>query len=101
MAVGRVEDQADGIGLCMDYSGKSVTFGHYPEGIKSKAAVQDNQWHHVAGTMRREGRDYVYSIYVDGKLAVRATADYYGHVQGKSLALGYIDTAHSEVGTQI
>ena len=40
-------------------------------------------------------------FYVDGKLAVRATADYYGHVQGKSLALGYIDTAHSEVGTQI
>ena len=59
---------ADGIGLCMDYSGKSVTFGHYPEGIKSKAVVQDNRWHHVAGTMRREGDDYVYSIYVDGKL---------------------------------
>lgn len=59
---------ADGIGLCMDYSGKSVTFGHYPEGIKSKVVVQDNRWHHVAGTMRRDGNDYVYSIYVDGKL---------------------------------
>ena len=40
-------------------------------------------------------------LYVNGKLAGRATAGYYGHVQGKSLALGYIDSAHSEVGTQL
>ena len=40
-------------------------------------------------------------LYMNGKLAGRATAGYYGHVLGKSLALGYIDTAHSEVGTQL
>ena len=40
-------------------------------------------------------------LYVDGKLAGRATAGYYGHVLGKSLALGYIATAHSAVGTEI
>jgi len=40
-------------------------------------------------------------LYVDGQLAGRATAGYYGHVLGKSLALGYIATAHSEVGTRL
>jgi dimethylglycine dehydrogenase len=40
-------------------------------------------------------------LYVNGKLAGRATAGYYGHVLGKSLALGYIGTAHSEVGTAV
>ena len=40
-------------------------------------------------------------LYVDGKLAGRTTAGYYGHVLGKSLALGYIATAHSAVGTEI
>ncbi|MCE9518805.1 MAG: LamG domain-containing protein [Verrucomicrobia bacterium] len=63
----------DGIGLCMDYNGTSVTFGHYEQAVSSHANVQDNQWHHVAGTMRRSGVDYVYSIYVDGKLDNTAT----------------------------
>jgi dimethylglycine dehydrogenase len=40
-------------------------------------------------------------LYVNGKLAGRATAGYYGHVLGKSLALGYIASAHSEVGTAV
>ena len=64
-----VWDQPDGIGLMADYNGTSVTFGHYPSPeIKSKANVQDNQWHHVAGTMAKSGDDYIYSIYVDGQL---------------------------------
>jgi dimethylglycine dehydrogenase len=40
-------------------------------------------------------------LYVDGKLAGRATAGYYGHVLGKSLALGYIAAAHAVVGKQL
>ena len=62
-------DNPDGIGLMMDYNTTSATFGHYGiVGASSKATVQDNQWHHVAGTMRQSGSDYVYSLYVDGKL---------------------------------
>ena len=67
-------DNPDGIGLMMDYNTTSVSFGHY--GIAcatSKINVQDNQWHHVAGTMRQSGSDYIYSIYVDGKLDNTAT----------------------------
>ena len=67
-------DKSDGIGLMMDYNTTSVTFGHYGiVGASSKIDVQDNQWHHVAGTMRQSGSDYVYSIYVDGKLDNTAT----------------------------
>lgn len=40
-------------------------------------------------------------LYVNGKLVGRATAGYYGHVLGKSLALGYIDAAHCAVGTAL
>ena len=40
-------------------------------------------------------------LYANGKLAGRATAGYCRHVLGKSLALGYIDTAHSELGTEL
>jgi len=40
-------------------------------------------------------------LYVNGQLAGRATAGYYGHVLGKSLALGYLKTAHAEVGTSL
>jgi len=61
-----VWDNPDGIGLYTD--GGSVTFGHYPENVRSNANVQDNRWHHVVGTIRQSGSDYVYSIYVDGKL---------------------------------
>jgi hypothetical protein len=69
-----VWDKSDGIGLMMDYNGTSVTFGHYGiVGASSKVNVQDNQWHHVAGSMRQSGSDYVYSIYVDGKLDNTAT----------------------------
>jgi hypothetical protein len=67
-------DNPDGIGLMMDYNGTSVTFGHYGiVGASSKVNVQDNQWHHVVGTMRQNGFDYIYSIYVDGKLDNTAT----------------------------
>jgi DNA-directed RNA polymerase subunit RPC12/RpoP len=67
-------DNPDGIGLMMDYNGTSVSFGHYAiVCATSKADVQDNQWHHVAGTMRQSGSDYIYSIYVDGKLDNTAT----------------------------
>ena len=69
-----VWDNPDGIGLLMDYNGKSVSFGHYAiVCATSKANVQNDQWHHVAGTMRQSGSDYVYSIYVDGKLDNTAT----------------------------
>jgi hypothetical protein len=60
-------DNLDGIGLMMDYSGASVDFGHYAHQVMSRTVVQDNQWHHVAGTLSRDGEDYVYSIFVDGK----------------------------------
>ena len=59
---------ADGIGLTMEWQGKSAAFGHYEQAVNSRANVQDKQWHHLAGTMRRSGVDYVYAIYVDGKL---------------------------------
>jgi hypothetical protein len=61
-------DNPDGIGLMMDYNTTSVSFGHYGSGVSSHANVQDNEWHHVAGTMRQSGSDYIYSIYVDGQL---------------------------------
>ena len=40
-------------------------------------------------------------LYVNGKMAGRATAGGYGHVLGKSLALGYINAAHAAVGTAL
>jgi cytochrome c1 len=56
-------DKSDGIGLMMDYNTTSVSFGHYAiVEASSKINVQDDQWHHVAGTMRQNGSDYVYSI---------------------------------------
>jgi hypothetical protein len=64
-----VWDQSDGIGLMMDYNGTSASFGHYGIGfVKSNTNVQDDQWHHLVGTMNRSGSDYLYSIYVDGQL---------------------------------
>jgi hypothetical protein len=55
--------------LWTDYSGSAVTFGHYTLAqLKSQAAVQDDQWHHVVGTLARSGDAYLYSIYVDGRL---------------------------------
>ena len=67
-------DNSDGIGLMMDYNTTSATFGHYGvAGAASKQPVQDNQWHHVAGTMRQNGSEYVYSLYVDGKLDITTT----------------------------
>ncbi len=63
-------DDADGIGLMMDYFGESVDFGHYGTDrfVKSNTNVQDDQWHHVVGTMAPSGSEYIYSIYVDGQL---------------------------------
>ena len=62
-------DQPDGIGLWVDYNRTSATFGHYSLAeIKSVANVQDNEWHHLVGTMAKSGSDYIYSIYVDGQL---------------------------------
>lgn len=64
-----VWDYPDGIGLLMDYFGKGVSFGHYDIGfVRSNANVQDDHWHHVAGTMSYTGSNYIYAIYVDGKL---------------------------------
>jgi hypothetical protein len=60
--------QPDGIGLMMDYNGTSVTFGFYPNNVKSKANAQDDQWHHVVGTLSKSDSGWVYTIYVDGKL---------------------------------
>jgi dimethylglycine dehydrogenase len=39
-------------------------------------------------------------IFVKDKLVGRATAGYYGHVLGKSLALGYVKAQYSEVGME-
>jgi dimethylglycine dehydrogenase len=37
----------------------------------------------------------------DGTMIGRATAGYYGHVLGKSLAIGYVKPGYSAVGTQL
>ena len=67
-------DNPDGIGLLMDYNTTSVSFGHYGSVVaQSKTRVQDGRWHHVAGTLAADGTNYVYSIYVDGKLDNTAT----------------------------
>ena len=60
----------DGIGLMMDYNGTSVTFGFYPNAnnVKSQVNAQDDQWHHVVGTLSKGDSGWLYSIYVDGKL---------------------------------
>jgi hypothetical protein len=65
-----VWNRSDGIGLCMDNNGSGVDFGHYGRGdyVRSKTDVQDGQWHHIAGTMSKSGGNYIYRIYVDGKL---------------------------------
>jgi hypothetical protein len=64
-----VWDNPDGIGLMMDYNTTSATFGHYSLAeVQSVANVQDNEWHHLVGTMAKSGSGYVYSIYVDGRL---------------------------------
>lgn len=64
-----VWDNPDGIGLWADYFGRGVSFGHYLSGFaRSQTTVQDNQWHHVCGTMAKSPDGYVYSIYVDGTL---------------------------------
>ncbi len=62
-------DNPDGIGLWADYSGKAAAFGHYLSGVvRSRTTVQDNQWHHIVGTMAKSPDGYLYSIYVDGNL---------------------------------
>lgn len=61
-------DSPDGIGLMMSYVTGSVIFGHYRNWVLSKADVQDDRWHHLVGTMSPSGTEYLYSIYVDGKL---------------------------------
>jgi hypothetical protein len=70
-------DTPDGIGLMMDYQGQTVRFGFYkaPNTVGSKATVQDDQWHHVVGTLSKTKSDggLIYSIYVDGKLDNTAT----------------------------
>jgi dimethylglycine dehydrogenase len=37
----------------------------------------------------------------DGNIVGRATSGYYGHVLGKSLAIGYVDPAHAAVGNEL
>ena len=61
-------DDPDGIGLMMSYVNGSVIFGHYRTWVLSKADVQDDRWHHLVGTMSPSGTEFLYSIYVDGKL---------------------------------
>jgi len=69
-----VWNRPDGIGLCMDNNGFNVSFGHYGLGyVRSKADVQDDRWHQVTGTMSQSGAQYIYRIYVDGKLDNSAT----------------------------
>ncbi|HXH01689.1 MAG TPA: FAD-dependent oxidoreductase [Candidatus Competibacteraceae bacterium] len=40
-------------------------------------------------------------LFKDGVMIGRATAGYYGHVLGKSLALGYVKPQYAEVGTEL
>jgi hypothetical protein len=63
-------DTPDGIGLMTDYQGQTVRFGFYqaPNTVGSKVTVQDDQWHHVAGTLSKGESGLIYNIYVDGKL---------------------------------
>ena len=56
-----------------DYNGKvhrgKLQFESSRGTIEASGRVlNDNQWHHVAGTMAKSGDDYIYSIYVDGQL---------------------------------
>ena len=59
-------DQPDGIGLFVNASG-TISFGHYQQDAMSHATVDDDHWHHVMGTMSRNGDDWVYCVYVDGR----------------------------------
>ncbi len=85
---------SDGIGLCMEWQGSSVSFGHYEQAVTSKANVQDDRWHHVVGTLSQSGSDYVYSIYVDGKLDNTSTNTWGLGATSKGWAIGarYDDT---------
>jgi hypothetical protein len=82
-------DSPDGIGLMMDYQGQTVRFGFYqaPNTVGSKATVQDDQWHHVVGTLSKTKSDggLIYSIYVDGKLDNTATGPSIGIVAATTL----------------
>ena len=82
-------DSLDGIGLMMDYQGQTVRFGFYqaPNTVGSKATVQDDQWHHVVGTLSKTKSDggLVYTIYVDGKLDNTATGPAIGLVEATKL----------------
>lgn len=69
-----VWNDPDGIALVMDCQSYSVQFGHFASNVTSKADVQDNQWHHIVGTLSQNGGNYVYNIYVDGKLDNTATS---------------------------
>ena len=40
-------------------------------------------------------------LFANGDLVGRATAGYYGHVLGKSLALAYVKSSHAEIGTMM
>ena len=40
-------------------------------------------------------------LFANGALVGRATSGYYGHVLGKSLALGYVKPQHAEVGAEM
>jgi len=40
-------------------------------------------------------------LFAHGALVGRATAGYYGHVLGKSLALAYVKPQHAEVGAEM
>jgi hypothetical protein len=63
-------DSPDGIGLMMDFQGRTAVFGFYqaPNTVKSKVNVQDDQWHHLVGTLSKGESGLIYRIYVDGKL---------------------------------
>jgi len=40
-------------------------------------------------------------LYADGRLIGRATSGYYGHALGKSLAIGYVESAYAAVGGEL
>ena len=66
--VGRsIWDNSDGIGLFINGDG-TVSFGHYQKDARTKVLVQDDHWHYLVGTMSQSDSNYVYSIYIDGKL---------------------------------
>ena len=71
MAMRGTWDQTDGIGLAVE---NDALFGHWifnpvaTVTARSRTFVQDDQWHHLVGTLVQNSSGNTYRIYVDGQL---------------------------------